>query len=149
MSKMQLSSAAFANNRLMPEKYSCRGANINPPLRIKNPPADTKSFAIIVHDPDAPGQDWVHWTVWNLPSSTTEIVEGSLPVGAVEGMTDFGKPGYGGPCPPSGKHRYFFEIYALDTLLDLEPAASRAALESAMEGHVLAKAESIGLFAAK
>jgi Raf kinase inhibitor-like YbhB/YbcL family protein len=143
---MQVSSPAFANRRLMPDRYSCRGDNVSPQLMIKGVPPGAASLALVVHDPDAPAGDWTHWTLWNVSPKVTGIAEASVPAGAVEGVTDFGRPGYGGPCPPSGTHRYFFGLYALDTMLDLQSAASRADLEAAMEGHVLAKAELVGLF---
>lgn len=145
---MQISSPAFANNRLIPDKHSCRGENVNPALRIKSVPVGTKSLALVVHDPDAPAKDWVHWLVWNIDPTTMVIKESDLPAGAVEGITDFGGPGYGGPCPPSGTHRYFFELFALDTVLDLPADASLSALQSAMDGHILERAELIGLFSA-
>lgn len=143
---MTIESSAFRNNELIPSKYTCDGDNINPPLDIKGAPKGTKSLVFIVDDPDAPGGTWVHWTVWNISPDTAEIAEGSSPVEGVEGETDFGRPGYGGPCPPSGAHRYFFKVYALDGSLNLSPQARKPALERAMAGHILDKAELIGLY---
>ena len=143
---MRLESSAFENNSFIPSKYTCDGENVNPPLKISGVPQKAKSLVLIVDDPDAPRGTWVHWTVWNISSQTTEIAENSVPQGAVEGMTDFGKPGYGGPCPPSGTHRYFFKIYALDTNLNLGSSAQVRDLKKAIENHILDKAELIGLY---
>lgn len=145
-STMTLSSFAFKHNELIPKKYTCDGDDISPPLAISGVPAHAKSLALIVDDPDAPAKTWVHWTVWNITPQTTEISENSAPIGAFEGITDFGKPGYGGPCPPSGTHRYFFKLYALDILLTLPQTARKADLEKAMQGHILDTAELIGLY---
>ena len=149
MSALKLSSQAFNPSALIPAKYTCDGQDVNPPLLIENIPAETKSLALIVDDPDAPAGTWVHWVVWNISPATSEIKEHSLPSGAQEGMTDFRRRGYGGPCPPSGTHRYFFKLYALDTMLSLSPNATKAALESAMKGHILAQAELMGLYKRK
>ena len=142
---MQLTSPAFSHNEAIPKKYTCDGDNINPPLTITDVPKDTKSLALIIDDPDAPMGTWVHWTVWNMDPGMTEIAENSVPNG-VEGYTSSGKPGYGGPCPPSGTHRYFFKLYALDTLLDLSPRTDASQLEQAMQGHVLDSAELMGTY---
>lgn len=144
--KLQLSSPAFENSRPIPERYSCQGQNISPPLSIKGVPAAAESLAIIMHDPDAPAGDWLHWTIWNIAPQTTQLREGSLPGGTTEGITDFGTIGYGGPCPPSGTHRYFFELYALDSKLDLPDGSRRGELEEAIQKHLLTKAELVGLF---
>ena len=146
---MKISSSAFANNSFIPSKYTCDGQDINPSLKIENVPAEAKSLVLIVDDPDAPMGTWVHWTVWNINPETTEILENSLPKEAVEGMTDFGKPGYGGPCPPSGTHRYFFKIYALDRILALEKGSSLEKLEEEMKDHILDKAQLIGFYQRK
>ena len=146
---MKLESSVFENNGNIPSKYTCDGENVNPPLEISEVPENTKSLVLIVDDPDAPMGTWVHWTVWNISPKTTEISENSVPEGAVEGITDFGKPGYGGPCPPSGTHRYFFKLYALDTTLDLGSSAKAKDIEKAMEGHILDKAELVGLYSRK
>ncbi len=143
---MRLSSPAFANGRLIQEKYTCRGDNISPQLQFIDPPESTKSFALIMHDPDAPDGDWVHWTVWNIDPKASGIPEAGGLVGSVEGITSFGRAGYGGPCPHSGTHHYYFDLYALDKKLKLDPKKDRAALEAAMAGHILAKADIVGLF---
>lgn len=142
---MKLISSEFENNTEIPSKYTCDGDNINPPLQISEVPEDAVSIVLIVDDPDAPAGDWVHWTVWNIPPETTEILENTAPKGH-EGKTDFGKNEWGGPCPPSGTHRYFFKLYALDMELDLDESADKAEIEEAMVGHVLDKAELIGLY---
>jgi len=146
---MEITSPAFKNNGNIPAKYTCDGENINPLLEFKNIPQDTKSLALIVDDPDAPAKTWVHWVVWNIDPGTTRIPENAKIGDAVEGITDFGKPGYGGPCPPSGTHRYFFKLFALDTELDLDPSSGARDLANAMEGHIIESAELIGLYARK
>lgn len=143
---MKISSLAFEDNKAIPAKYTCDGENTNPPLVFSDVPKDVKSLVLIVDDPDAPGGMWVHWTVWNIASATREILENSVPEGAQEGVTDFSKPGYGGPCPPSGTHRYFFKLYALDSTLDLEDTADKTDLEAAMASHIFASAELMGLY---
>jgi hypothetical protein len=143
---MKISSPTFQNNSAIPEKYTCDGENTNPPLEISEVPVKAQSLVLIVDDPDAPGGIWVHWTVWNIDPKTTKIGENSVPIKAVEGATSFGGTGYGGPCPPSGAHRYFFKLYALDATLDLSPQSDKTALGKAMEGHILDKAELIGLY---
>ncbi|MBI4215452.1 MAG: YbhB/YbcL family Raf kinase inhibitor-like protein [Parcubacteria group bacterium] len=143
---MQLSSPAFQHNQYIPSLYTCDGKNMNPPLQISGVPASAKSLALIVDDPDAPRGDWVHWTVWNIDPKTQTIAGNSVPPGAIEGQTDFGKPGYGGPCPPSGIHRYQFKLSALDTLLNLPPSAKKLEIEKAMEGHIIDHAILIGLY---
>lgn len=130
----------------MPEKYTCDGANVSPPFQWKGVPAAAKSVAVIVDDPDAPGKTWVHWVLFNWPVGDTSLAENipqrdKLPNGAVQGRNDFGHAGYGGPCPPKGTHRYFFRVYALDCQLDLTPAATRADVDQAMAGHVVASGE--------
>ncbi len=146
---MKLTSPAFKNNQNIPEKYTCDGENLSPPLFISDIPVGTESLVLIVDDPDAPSGCFVHWTLWNISPQTTEIPEGKIPENAIEGITDFGKPGYGGPCPPSGIHRYFFKIYALDTRLELDSSATKEDIEEVMEGHILEKAELIGLYQRK
>ena len=143
---MQLTSAAFQNHGEIPSKYTCDGQNFSPPLQIAGIPEGTQSLALIVDDPDAPRGDWVHWLLWNINPSVNEIAENKAPAGAVEGTTDFGRTGWGGPCPPSGSHRYFFKIYALNGLLDLAPSAMKSDLETAMRGSILATAELIGTY---
>lgn len=140
---MKIMSPAFRNHAKIPEKYTCDGDNVNPPLDFDDFPKETKQLALIVDDPDAPGKTFVHWLVYNMPLSV-HIDEDSVP--ATQGYNDFGRQSYGGPCPPSGEHRYFFKLYALDTKLDLAEGVNKAKLESAMEGHVLEKADLIGLY---
>lgn len=151
---MKLSSSAFRHNEPIPAKYTCDGENVSPPLSISGAPQGTKGLVLIMDDPDAPrgtlrpgsGQAWVHWVVLNLDPATAEIAEGSTITAAQLGMTSFGKPGYGGPCPPSGTHRYFFKLYALDITLTLPPNAGAAELLAAMEGHAISQTELIGLY---
>jgi Raf kinase inhibitor-like YbhB/YbcL family protein len=148
---MEIRSPAFAHGALIPSKFTCDGADASPPLSISGSPAGTKSLALIADDPDAPLGTWVHWVVWNIPAGAKSLQEGvpgkeTLPDGARQGTTDFRRVGYGGPCPPSGTHRYFFKLYALDTTLDLRATATKRDLEKAMEGHVLAKAELMGKY---
>lgn len=143
---MQLSTSAFRHQNYIPSRYTCDGENINPSLSIQDAPEDAKSLVLIMDDPDAPGGTFVHWTIWNIDPGTTTISENSVPGKAIEGMTSFGKRGYGGPCPPSGTHRYFFKLYALDIDLVLDPSSTAEDLESAIQGHILAKAELMGLY---
>ena len=147
MSTLRISSTAFGQNGPIPPRYTCDGEDVNPPLAIENISSAAKSLALIVDDPDAPGRTWVHWVVWNIGVGTKEIKENSLPAGAQEGMNDFRKRSYGGPCPPSGTHRYFFKLYALDTVLDLDKNTTKTALEHAMKGHVTGQAELVGVYA--
>jgi hypothetical protein len=141
--KMKLTSPAFENNKEIPSEHTCDGANILPELNIEYVPENAKSLALIMDDPDAPSGTWVHWVVWNIPPDTKTIAKGTEPQG-VQGTTSFGKQGYGGPCPPFGTHRYFFKLYALDTTLDLKEGSTKEALEAAMDGHVIEKAELMG-----
>lgn len=136
----------FENNTKIPDKYTCEGANINPPLSILNVPQNTKSLVLIVDDPDAPAKTWIHWTVFNIDPTVSEVPQNSVPKGGIEGMTDFGRPGYGGPCPASGVHRYFFKLYALDLIFEPSLSADKKTIEEKMKGHVLEKAEIIGLY---
>ena len=144
--QMKISSTAFEHNRQIPKKYTCDGSDVNPPLKFEGIPAEAKSLALIVDDPDAPVGTWVHWVLWNIDPKTTEIKENSVPKSAKQGMNDFRKHDYGGPCPPSGTHRYFFKLYALDTFLNLGPNVTKNDIEFSIEGHILAKAELIGLY---
>jgi Raf kinase inhibitor-like YbhB/YbcL family protein len=121
---LQLTSGAFEDNGPIPAKYTCNGENILPPLAIAGSPASTTTFAIIVTDLDGPGGDFVHWTVWNIDGTVTEIPEGTVPQGGVEGLTGTGSFGFFGPCPPSGEHRYVFDLYALDAPIKLDPLIS-------------------------
>ncbi len=143
---MILKSSAFSHNGNIPSKYTCDGENLRPHLSIENAPKNTKSFVLIVHDPDAPAKDWLHWTIWNIAPEIREIPENTVPYGTLQGMTDFGETGWGGPCPPSGTHRYFFELYALDTILDIAQGSDRKTLEDAISPHVIEKAQLIGLY---
>jgi Raf kinase inhibitor-like YbhB/YbcL family protein len=148
-----LTSPAFSSGGPIPQKYTCQGEDISPALAWGDPPAGTKSFALIVDDPDAPGGTWVHWLVYNLPPETRELAEGAskssggaqLPAGAVQGTSSFKRGDYGGPCPPSGQHRYYFRMVALDTLLDASPMDKKALLQ-AMDGHILAQGEWMGVY---
>jgi Raf kinase inhibitor-like YbhB/YbcL family protein len=146
---MKISSGAFTMNGSIPSKYTCDGMDINPPLTIENVPTEAKSLVLIVDDPDAPRGMWVHWVVWNIDPATKEIKENSVPPGSSQGMTDFRKQKYGGPCPPSGVHRYFFKLYALSSTLTLAPNAGKVAVEQAMKVSILAQTELIGLYTRK
>ncbi len=136
---MRLSSPAFENGGSIPSVHTCDGRDTSPPLRIADVPQEAQALALVMDDPDAPGGTFDHWLVWNIPPETTEIPEGQEPQG-VQGRTDFGKMGYGGPCPPSGTHTYRFRLYALDAELDLREGANKRRLQAAMEGHVLSEA---------
>jgi Raf kinase inhibitor-like YbhB/YbcL family protein len=149
MAAITITSPAFRNGELIPLKFTCDGADVNPALIIGNVPPEAKSLALIMDDPDAPGGMWVHWVVWNIDPKTREIGENSVPRGAMQGINDFRKTPYGGPCPPSGTHRYFFKLYALDVLLDLGSGTTKGALEKAMKGHVLVQAELLGRYKRK
>jgi Raf kinase inhibitor-like YbhB/YbcL family protein len=147
---MNLTSAAFQHNGDMPRIYTCEGENISPPLEIHAVPHGTVSLALIMDDPDAPDPAapkivWEHWVVWNIPVGAS-FPQGGVPQGAVVGRNQRGNNHYGGPCPPIGTHRYFFKLYALDTELSLPSSAMKADLLKAMEGHVLAHTEMIGLY---
>lgn len=144
---MKLISSAFDHEGMIPAKYTCDGENVSPSLAIEDVPEKAQSLALIMDDPDAPAGTFVHWVVWNIPVDAQAIAEGVLPEGAQEGETSFGKVGYGGPCPPSGTHRYFFKLYALDQELELSDDTDKGALLQAMEGHVVAQAEFMGRYA--
>jgi len=143
MKELRITSLAFQNNGVIPAKYTCDGDDLNPPLNIEGIPREAKSLVLIVDDPDASMGTWVHWVVWNIPP-IERIEENSVP--GVEGLNDFRKHSYGGPCPPSGTHRYFFKIYAVDAKLDLIANSRKEDVERAMEGHILAKGEIVGLY---
>ena len=152
---LRISSSAFESNREIPSKYTCEGQDASPPLAWDGVPAETESFALIVDDPDAPDpaaprRTWVHWVLLDLPANARSLPEAvrGLPAGTLEGINDWQRSGYGGPCPPIGRHRYFFKLYALDTKLKLIKA-TKAQLESAMEGHVLERAELVGTYEKK
>lgn len=146
---MLLTSSSFERDQFIPAKFTCDGGDINPELHIQNVPDGAKSLALIMDDPDAPGRTFVHWLVWNIDPKTTIIKEESKPPGSTEGKTDFGRVGYGGPCPPSGAHRYFFKLYALDVALDLSAGSDKRELEEAMSGRVLAETELVGIYQRK
>jgi len=148
---MELTSTAFKPGELIPAKHTCDGPDVSPPLSWSDPPAGTKSFALISDDPDAPMGTWVHWVAWNIPGDARSLAENlpkkdSLPDGTKQGTTDFRRIGYGGPCPPSGTHRYFFKLYALDTTLNLPASTTKKDLEKTMQGHILAQAELMGKY---
>ena len=155
---MRITSPAFAANADIPAKFTCQGGDKSPPLAFAEIPAGAKSLALIVDDPDAPDpaapkMTWVHWVLYNLPPQTTELPEAvapsALPPGAREGLNDWKRTGYGGPCPPIGRHRYFHKLFALDTVLPDLKKPSKAALEKAMQGHILARAELVGTYQKK
>jgi len=135
---MRLTSSAFWQGRGIPSRYTCDGQNISPPLEISDVPQGTKSLALVMEDPDAPMGTFIHWVMWNIPPDTTEIKEGIAPKG-VQGMTDFGRLGYGGPCPPSGTHTYRFELSALDREISLPEGSSLEELRKTMEGHIITR----------
>ena len=152
---LAITSTAFAPGAAIPPLYTCQGKDISPPLAWTEGPAGTKSFALIVDDPDAPdpaapAMTWVHWVLYNVDPNARGLPEGvranALPVGSREGVNDWNRTGYGGPCPPIGRHRYFHKLYALDTLLPDLRHPTKAALEKAMRGHVLAEAQLIGTY---
>jgi len=149
---IQLTSTAFADGQPIPAKYTCDSDDVSPPLQWTNAPARTKSFALIADDPDAPMGNWVHWVAYDLSANTSALPEDvaktpTLAGGAKQGMNDFRRLGYGGPCPPPGKpHRYFFKIYALDTVLNLKPGLTKRELLQATNGHVLAEGQLMGTY---
>ena len=149
MSKMKISSPAFADQEMIPERYTCDGEDISPPLSIENVPEGTKSLALLVEDPDAPSGLWVHWLVWNMPPATRKIGEDAVPQEAVLGKNDWHRNSYGGPCPPSGTHRYLFRLYALNTILDLAGSETKHQLQEAIEGHILEEATLTGTYSKK
>ena len=144
---MEIKSSAFQHNTMIPKKYSCDGENINPPLEISNVPPEAQSLVLIMHDPDAPfAGGWTHWIIFNMDPSLSEIKENSKPSSGTEGLTSFGKSGYGGPCPPTGTHHYEFKLYALDSKLSLDENATKTDLEKVMFGHILQETTLIGLY---
>lgn len=149
MSTLTVSSPAFKQNDPIPAKYTCDGPDVNPALAIENVPAGAKSLALIMDDPDAPAGTWVHWVMWNIDPGTRNIAENSIPPGAQQGANDFRKRRYNGPCPPPGTHRYYFKVYALDAMLTLGTDTTKAALELAMQGHILAQGELMGRYKRK
>jgi Raf kinase inhibitor-like YbhB/YbcL family protein len=152
---LKLASSAFGHNGAIPRRYTCQGEDVSVPLEWSGAPAATKSFVLIVDDPDAPDpkaprMTWVHWVLYNLPPAATALREGvkadELPKGTLEGLNDWKRTGYGGPCPPIGRHRYFHKLYALDTVLPAMESPTKTDLEQAMKGHLLEKAELIGTY---
>lgn len=148
---MQMTSSAFKEGDMIPSKYTCDGLNVSPPLEWKDIPAGTKSFALIGDDPDAPMGTWVHWVAFNIPANMTGLDENLRPEkefknGMRQGSNDWPRIGYGGPCPPSGTHRYYFKLYALDTMLDMKPGATKSQVLKAIKGHVLAEAQLMGKY---
>lgn len=155
MTQLTLSSPGFRNNQPIPAKFSCEGEDASPALKWEGAPAATKSFALITDDPDAPGGTWIHWVAYGIPANITELPENVAKTDTVaalgglkQGMTDFGKVGYGGPCPPRGHgvHHYHFRLYALDTELKITPRVKRQQLDAAMKGHILAQTELVGTY---
>ena len=143
---IQITSSAFNEGDKIPRIYTCDDKNISPPLEWTGIPSDTVSLALIMDDPDAPAGTWVHWVLYNLPPNLTELEQGKSG-GGVDGKNDFNRLGYGGPCPPKGSnHRYFIKVYALDTLLDLKPGATKAQVETAMRGHILTQGQLMGKY---
>ena len=151
MGNLQLTSSAFSHGEEIPRKFGYKNGNISTPLAISGIPAEAKSLALIMDDPDAMGavgKVWVHWVMWNVDPTTAEIVESTVPSGAVEGMTDFGQVGYGGPAPPDKRHTYVFKLYALDDELGLSnDDVTKADVEKAMEGHIIEQTQLTGTYA--
>jgi hypothetical protein len=145
MGELKLASPAFQDGGNIPDKYTCQGEDVNPPLEIENIPEGTKSLVLIMDDPDAPAGTWDHWVMWNIPV-TSRIAENSVPEGAVQGKNSWGRSSYSGPCPPSGIHRYIFKLYALDATLNLDSSSGKGEVEAAMEGHILAQTSLTGLY---
>lgn len=143
MKGLSITSPAFENHKSIPSKYTCDGDDVNPPLIIRGVPEGTEALVLIVDDPDAPMGTWDHWIVWDIPP-TDRIEENSVP--GTEGLNDFKKHSYGGPCPPSGTHRYFFKVYAVDTELNLDPDSRKEDVEKAMKGHTVAQGELVGVY---
>ncbi|PYS23349.1 MAG: YbhB/YbcL family Raf kinase inhibitor-like protein [Acidobacteria bacterium] len=149
--EIKLTSAAFKEGQPIPRQYTCDGVNVSPPLEWTGVPKTAKTVAIVADDPDAPAGTWVHWVVYDLPAENIGVVENlpateSLKAGGFQGKNDFGKIGYGGPCPPSGTHRYFFKVYALDAEVSLNAGATKADLEKAMQGHIVGQGELMGTY---
>ncbi len=144
MADLPIKSPAFEHGKLIPKKYTCDGQDINPPLTIEGAPKEAKTLVLVMDDPDAPSGTFDHWIVWNIPASTSKIGENTVP--GIEGMNGARQMGYFGPCPPSGTHRYFFKIYALDTELSLGVGSKKKDVEKAIQDHVLAKGELMGLY---
>ncbi len=147
---LTLASPDFSNNSLLPMQYTCNGAGVSPVLVWQDPPANTQSYVVIVDDPDAPGGLWVHWVLFNIPRGIRQLdVATGTPTGAISGRNSWGVAGYGAPCPPSGTHRYFFKLYALDTPLALDETANEQDVVKAMQHHIIEQSELIGLYTKK
>ena len=146
--RIKVTSSAFQEGGNIQSKFTCDVSDTSPPLQISGVPSEAKGLVLIVDDPDAPSGLFTHWTAWNISPQTSTVAEGSMPKG-VHGTNDFGKSGYGGPCPPSGAHRYYFKIFALDRELDLPAGARRGQLDAAMKGHVIAQGELMGRYSRK
>lgn len=146
---MTIKSLAFNNGKSIPSQYTCDGEDTSPQLMFSDVPAGAKSLALIMDDPDSPTGIWTHWLLWNISPTTKEIGEGKIPRGAVQGETTFGASRYGGPCPGKGNHRYFFKLYALDTILNIKVGAEKEALVDAMKGHILTETEMYGWYERK
>jgi Raf kinase inhibitor-like YbhB/YbcL family protein len=146
VTRMKITSSAFQEDGNIPSKFTCDGADTSPPLHIEGVSEGAKSLVLIVDDPDAPVGLFTHWIAWNIDPKSSEVAEGNPPAKAVQGKNDFGKSGYGGPCPPGGTHRYFFRIYALDRELDLAAGSKRKQLENAMRGHVVGEGQLMGKY---
>lgn len=149
--QLTITSSAFKQDGMIPSQYSCDGRDVSPPLSWSEGPAGTQSYALITDDPDAPMGTWVHWVMYNIPKEVSELVEEvptveKLKNNALQGKNDFGRYGYGGPCPPGGTHRYYFKIYALDTMIQSGPGLTKKQLLKAMEGHILAQGELMGKY---
>lgn len=145
---MKITSPSININNQIDKKYTCDGENINPPLRFSELPANTKSLVLIMDDPDAPNGTWVHWIIWNISPEIKEIAENSLPLGSIQGKTS-SRNSYNGPCPPKGTHRYFFKLYALDTVLDINDQTDAKKLLSIIDKHIIEQTELVGLYQRK
>ena len=148
---MEITSSAFGSGEMIPAKYTCDGADFSPQLEWSGSPAGTRSFALICDDPDTPMGTWVHWVIYDIPPTAMMLAEGitrekDLPGGGTQGINDFRRIGYGGPCPPGGTHRYFFKLYALDAMLGLKPGITKDQLLTAMRGHILGEAQLMGTY---
>lgn len=145
MGGFRLTSPAFPDRGKIPVKYTCKGDDVNPQLKIEGVPHGTNSLVLIMDDPDAPSGTWIHWTMWNIPPGES-IGEDSVPGGAVQGKNSWGVNEYGGPCPPSGTHRYVFNLFAIDTTLDIDENSRKENVENAMRGHIIGQATLTGVF---
>lgn len=146
---MQVSSTSFRHGQDIPQPYTCYGQGISPALRISDVPSGTQSLAIVVHDPDSPKGDFIHWTVWNISAATTTIPAHHTPTGATEGLNSFGNLGWGAPCPNQGTHHYVFDVYALNSQINLKSGAQPGALLHLLPSHTIAKAQLIGTVSAQ